>query len=147
MKRLALLAVLAACDTASLNLDERCTVTVDASALGPVAPSEPVTVAARPMSTRWDTRARLGGVDAEVTEVTRTDCLVCDSCKADAGCDACDTCDACDDACASCLETLTFVVPDSLAPGPADLLVFNRSGASDPVRLTVAPAPDTGAAP
>jgi hypothetical protein len=147
MKRLVLVALVAACDTRAVSVDERCRVTVDASALGPVEPLQEVTLPARPMSTPWDTRARLGGLDAQVTAVARTDCLVCDSCRADAGCDACDTCAACTDSCATCVETLTFVVPETIASGPADLLVFNRNGASGPVRVTVAPGADTAAAP
>lgn len=129
--------LLAACEEVTVDLPDVCVVDVEIGEAVPLVRGEPATLAARPMSATFDTRARVGGLDAFVEEVARTDCLLCDSCRADNDCQVCGTCEACDDPCAACQETVTLVVDPALPAGPTTLVIFNRHGVSDAVPVQV----------
>ena len=105
-----------------------------------------------PFGQSFDNIVQVDGVRAEVEAtdqqpVTDTggvpvDPLACETC------DQCRTrnaghCNRCKTQCASCIETLTFVVPVKAA-GPASVVVMNVFGGSDPVPFTVDALPDTG---
>lgn len=109
----------------------------------------------------------VGGLPAEVRAVTRSDACTnplegCDVCRAEALCPPCGFCPldiaaaeamgserrtACfgdpladpviEGVCDLCEETLTFVVPDGLPPGPTSVVVFNGNGQSSTLTLEV----------
>ena len=102
------------------------------------APGQLVTFRGTPLTAPEDTWISVGGVPAEVVDVDRQNCTICDACKLSeaATCHGCGTCAACEESCASCEETLTFLVPDA-PPGPQPVVVVNAYGATDGVTILV----------
>jgi hypothetical protein len=94
------------------------------------------------MTESWDTTVGVGSVAATGVSVDRAECDACDTCREEQECNVCGTCTACADDCASCVESVSFVVPD-LAPGTYGVVVTNLHAASVAVDLTVT-SPDTG---
>ncbi len=142
---LALFAALLACG----DQDEAvysCQVTLSEVAPAEVLPGETVVLTGKPMSTAADSALWIGGTSAQITDVTRTDCEVCDTCKTTQGCVTCgEDCDACYTDCLSCVETLSFVAPE-LDAGQYGLQLFNVYGVTEsPLSLTLGESPvDTG---
>jgi len=136
--------ILMACGTTTVDLVEDCDVLASAVAPTSAAPGADVAVTLTPVTTHWDTAVYLGGTRAEVVDITREGCDECDTCKEEQDCLACSDCDECDAICkADCVESVVFVVP-SMPAGAADVIVYNGSGASNPVSLNVTMALDTG---
>lgn len=106
------------------------------------APGDVVVLDGAPYSEDYDTIVRVGGVGALAVDVTREACSACDACRASEGCRTCGTCEGCDADCDTCVQTLSFTVPDVPA-GDAPIVVFNRHGTSAPVPFTVVAGPDT----
>ena len=115
---------------------------------GAVQPGDSVTMRTIPASAAWDTRIRVGGVDATITGVNREDestCLDCDNCRAEQNCLTCGSCDPCNERCAGCtVQETTFIVPQ-VQGGVWPISVFNRHGSAiDLPMLEVSVAtPDT----
>jgi hypothetical protein len=108
------------------------------------APGSTVVAVSRPMTTSWDTLVAVGGSQAAVSAVDRTECEACDTCREAAECNVCGTCTECAQECSPCVESVSFVVP-TLAPGAYPVVVTNLHAASVGVTLTVADGgEDTG---
>ncbi len=160
--------LLAACgDTSSVGVFATCELRVDLADEA-VVPNDAVTVVGGPFldersvvgRPEREVHASVGGVDAEVVEVTSGDaetaaaCAECQLCRAEASCAQCGTCDgfrlefdrrqACfgdprteeDGFCGACTQQLTFVVP-ALDEGDYPLTILSPFGASPPVTLSV----------
>lgn len=145
LRTLALLGALACGDT----VEERyavCPVTLTLD-VTEAAPGDVVRAVGGPLSTRADTRVQVGGVQASVTDVTRTDCEACDACRDELGCLSCGACAGCDDDCAACTQSVGFEVPtEPTVAGDVSVQVINRHGTSDALPLQVtapSPPPDT----
>lgn len=126
------------------------------------APGDTIVLTGGPMSEVRDTRVEVGGVRAQVVEVTRDGCETCDGCRVDSGCAPCGLCagiplatedrvacfgdplasPAVPSSCDACLEAMAFVVPD-LAAGFVAVLVINKNGQSDALPFRVLGVPDT----
>ncbi len=104
-------------------------------------PGEVVTITGD-MSEDFDTSIRVGGANVAVVDFTRDECADCDSCRIFADCNECEACADCTATCASCVQTVTFIVPDVDA-GQTAVVLANRYGTSDSVPFTVL-AVDTG---
>jgi len=96
-----------------------------------VSTADSVTVVGRPFTNLLDTSVRFEGSEAPVTNVDREDCTLCDPCRESAGCTVCETCEACTASCETCIETVTFDVPE-LATGKYTVVFRNRYGLSTP---------------
>jgi len=103
-----------------------------------------VVATGRPFSDISDTSVRFGGAEAQLLDVARDDCSVCDTCRTNAvpACDVCVVCPQCRSECADCVQTVTFRVPE-VPPGETSVVVTNGYGVSPPLPFTVL-APDTG---
>ena len=138
------LLILCACGGQAIEFAEDCDVRIHE-----VSPQEGpagTQVAARlvPVTTIWDTAVYANGERAAVDEIVRENCEACDECKQAEGCIACNDCDACDALCkAECVESVLFTVP-SIAEGPAEIVIYNGHGGSNPHPFTVSAATDTG---
>ena len=95
-----------------------------------------ITLDGGPFSATWDTVVRVGGVDASVTDVVRTECDSCDTCRADADCLSCGACADCDAVCATCVQTAVFLVPD-VTPGVQPVVLYNQHGTSEVASVEV----------
>jgi hypothetical protein len=140
---LVLFGLLAACGTVDDPSIDYCVVqgTIE-PAVAPVGAE--VVFRGGPVSTVPDTLVRVGGVSADVLDVTRADCTFCDACLSSSDCDPCgSTCADCDAICASCVETITFVVPPVTA-GDAPVVIQNLWGATDPIPFEAQEPADTG---
>ena len=139
---LALVALMGtACATSPVVTLGTCDVGVFSPSAEEVRPGDPFTVGGTPLTTDWDTLVYMGGVQAELTDLSRVGCETCDTCRTDSLCTACSECDTCDRLCAEqCDETVTVLVPD-LPPGPVDVWLVNRHGRSDTVTVTVLAPP------
>jgi hypothetical protein len=107
-----------------------------------VYPGQALTLSGGPLTTTYDTRAQIGGRDATVRDVSRTECDACDACREDAECSGCFACADCELTCETCVEALVIEVP-SLPAGPAKLIVVNAYGSNAPLQLQILEA-DTG---
>ncbi len=141
-----MLALLLACANTAETTFPTCT--VDLIGLEPASAQvgDTVTLTATPLTQLQDSALRVGGVDAVVSSLDRTDCETCDSCRSTNGCAECgQDCDACDAECRdSCVETLTFLVPE-LAPGSHGVVLYTAHGGSLQTSLEVLEAAgDTG---
>lgn len=136
----------AACVTSTASVNVTCLVEGACSSES-AAPGDAVTFTGTPLTALSDTWVSVGGVPAEVVDVVRENCTLCDACKVSEAstCHGCGTCAACEESCASCEETLTFIVPDA-PPGPQPVIVVNAYGATEGVSLLVtAPVGDSDA--
>lgn len=142
---LALFAGLVACDDQD-TVVYSCQVELAELTPTEALPGETVVLTGKPMSTAADSALWIGGESVQVTDVTRSDCEVCDACKVTQGCVDCgEDCDACDADCLPCMETLSFTAPE-LSAGQYSLQLFNLYGASESaLSLTLGESPtDTG---
>lgn len=136
--------LLMACGTTTIDLVEDCDVLASEVVPSEAAPGAEVAVVLTPVTTNWDTAVYLDGVRAEVVDIRRDGCEECDTCKEEEACLACSDCDTCDAICKSdCIESVVFVVP-ARPPGAANVVVYNGSGASNPVTLNITVPSDTG---
>lgn len=136
-----LLLSLLACDDVTVSDPPTCALSAPAASPATAAPGDVVTLTTGPLTEVWDTLLTVGGVRAEVGDVTRAECDDCDTCFTTEGVGACG---ACDSSCATCVETVTFTVP-SLAAGTWPVEVANRHGRSPRIDFVVtAPSGDTG---
>ena len=154
--------LLAACGVTTIDEYELCS--LDAAVAPPAAlPGATVSVTGGPYTEVRDTRVDVGGVPAEVLDVTRNEsCAECDTCRREARCPPCGVCtgDLITDAsrraacfgdgviagvCSACVETMSFVVPEGVA-GQTSVWIVNRAGTSGQVPFEVlgGVAPDTG---
>jgi hypothetical protein len=97
---------------------------------------ETYTITGRPFTVLLDTSIRLNDTFAEVLAVERSECTLCDTCRAEVGCTACESCTECETSCETCEQIIDFVVPD-VDPGTYTLFVRNGFGMSESERLTV----------
>jgi hypothetical protein len=152
-------AVPAACATATVDLFETCVLDLELST-DVAAPGTTIVADGGPYTVPRDTQVRIGGVPAEVTDVTRTGCDDCDLCRAEADCAPCGPCfgeqldpetrvqclgDPLNDppippACDACVESMSFVVPADAPVGKTSLYVVNANGTSALVPFEVLPA-------
>lgn len=100
-----------------------------------------ITLTGRPMTDAPDTEVRLGGERALVLSVDRNDCTLCDECIVAAECSPCGTCDACAIACESCVQTVTFNVPE-VSDGERPVVLINAYGSTAPLGFEVVPLAD-----
>ncbi len=135
-----------ACGTTTVALVEDCDV-LGAGIEPQEAPAGAiVTAEVTPVTTHWDTAVYVNGVRAEVGEILREGCEACDTCKETNACLACDDCDDCDATCkADCNERIAFTVPN-IPAGPAQVVIYNGHGTTDPIAFTVSASADTGEA-
>lgn len=153
---------LAGCANAVIDEFETCTLDL-APVASEGAPGDTIVLSGGPMSEVRDTRVEVGGVRAQVVEVTRDGCEICDGCRNDSGCAACGLCAglplAAEDrvacfgdplasppvpsSCDACIEAVAFVVPD-LAPGNVAVLVINKNGQSEAIPFRVLGGGGTG---
>lgn len=138
------LLLLGCTETTTLTLPS-CTVELHEAAPAAALPGEQVVVTATPVTEDFDTALSVGGVRAEIVSVDRADCDACDACMTDAECGTCSAdCDACDALCeATCVETITFVVP-AVDAGETRIELFNAHGGSNRLAFEVLGASDSG---
>ena len=119
------------------------TCTLDLAVESPeVYPGQSLTLSGGPLTAVYDTRAQVGGLNAIVQDISRTECAACDACREEAECTGCFACTECEASCDTCTEALAIEVP-ALPAGPADLVVLNAYGSSSPLQLQVLDT-DTG---
>lgn len=99
-------------------------------------PGDTIVVSGGPLTDAYDTLVTVAGVRAEVGEVSRDDCDLCDECKLDAACYDCQICQDCDIDCEDCTESFSFVVPDT-AGGDTTVVISNSYGSSEPLTFVV----------
>lgn len=136
------------CSTSSEAISLHCTLDTPSFSPSAAAPGDTVVATTHPLTELWDTTVHLGATPAEVVALSRGGeeelCASCDACREAAGCTACDSCFTCNDECATCVETVSFVVP-AVAEGTATVTITNVHGSTAEGRLTVvAPGTDTG---
>lgn len=166
---MAALVALTGCGPSLLDQHETCELELSTEA-PEAAPGDTVVLTGGPQTRAYDTRVEVGGIPAEVVEVTRsTECSSCDDCRVEAECLACGYCAGeileetrraqcfgdpfagTGGVCGDCVETVSFVMPE-LPPGPTTVVVLNANGASEPqafvVRATepTVPTAETGLA-
>ena len=137
-------ALTAACTTSTTSVSVTCLVEGWLSSETAEVGHE-VSFSGTPLTDAADTWVSVGGVPAEILDVTRENCALCDACKEaeSATCHSCGRCEACAESCASCVETVDFVVP-SVPNGEQAVVVVNSYGAADGLTLEItAPADDT----
>ncbi len=143
----------AGCSTLPSNYALRCDVTLDSISPTNASPGDSVVVTGGPFTSTYDSAVYVGESRAVVDDVDRSSCYECDSCQAENNCSVCGDCDVCDAVCATtCIEALTFVVPD-LPTGTYAVQLFNGHGQSNAATLSVQgtstsesnPTDDTGA--
>ena len=136
--------IMMACGTTTIDVVEDCDVLASSVQPAEAPPGTEAAVFVSPVTTHWDTAVYLGGERAQVVDIVRDGCEACDTCKEEQGCLGCSDCDECDAICKSdCVESVNFIVP-VLPAGPKDVVVYNGSGSSNPVTLTVTAPADTG---
>ena len=140
-----------------------CEVTLDAVSpnVSPVAGGDLATLSglwiASEVGVR-DTVVRVGGQDAEVVAIGREGCDLCAACSTEAV-----RCRECEEVCRgttewedssgvvhaaeTCMESVTFVVPEASEPGTVEISVTSRHGEASNIWLTYEPADDEGLAP
>jgi hypothetical protein len=137
----------AGCTTPTEILALRCDVYVDDLDPQIAEVGESVVLTGSPYTSVYDSAVYVGDTRATVTAVDRDGCTTCDSCRAQFGCTECGDCDVCDRECTvSCVETVTFTVPD-VSDGDQRVQLFNGHGQSHVVELTVldtSPVDDSG---
>jgi hypothetical protein len=132
------------CTTTSVVTLGTCDVALFAPSLTEVRPGEPLTMGATPLTTDWDTVVYVGGIQAEVTALSRVGCTTCDTCRSESLCTECGDCDNCDRLCVEqCDESLTVLVPD-VAPGLSEVWIINRHGRSETLEVTILAAGEEG---
>ena len=132
--------LLVACAETTISTSPTCT--LDGVELAPTsaAPGEVVIAYTRPLTEVWDTAITVGAARAELVDLDRSTCDACDDCRVTEECSSCEACDSCEDTCASCVESVSFLVPD-VAEGDWSVEIVNRHGRSDRAALTVLPPP------
>ena len=137
MTRLAPLVLLSllACNTTVVAGYDDCSIAINPTPAAGL-PGDFITLDGGPFSVTWDTVVRVGGVDASVTDVVRADCDTCDTCRADADCLSCGACADCDAVCATCVQTVVFLVPD-VTPGVQPVVMYNQHGTSEVASVEV----------
>lgn len=139
---MALLLLLAACETGSVTTAPDCLLTAPILDPTAAAPGDAVRATVERATDTWDTVVTVGDTPAEVLGLVREGCDDCDSCRTEQDCEACGTCDACTASCAACVEAVRFRVPE-VAPGAHPVGVTNRYGATRTATLTVMGETDT----
>ena len=133
-----------ACTTTSSSLSLTCDLSTPVLAPAAAAPGETVVATTGPLTESWDTTVSVGSVAASGVVVARQECDACDECVSAAECNVCLECDDCIADCATCVETVTFTVPDA-ALGATTVTITNLHAASAPVAFVVVePGSDTG---
>jgi hypothetical protein len=132
----------ASCATTVTEQLDTCLVSLD-PVEAPATAGDPLTVTGSPFTASWDTRVLIGGLTADVVEVTRLDCSSCDACVADEDCSACGSCEACEVLCAPCVQSVVLTVPPELSTGNHAFILYNRYGSSRDVTLDVLAAVDS----
>jgi len=135
--------LLLGCSTDSSSLSLLCELRKPVLAPAEARPGETVVATTGPLTAAFDTAVSVGGTAAKVTALDRTTCDECDTCRDAADCSSCDECTSCATECSTCVETVSFTVPD-LAPGATTVTVTNLHAASRAAALTVSAAADTG---
>ncbi len=130
----------AACGSGSASF-EQCELDLETN-LETVMPGDTLVLTGGPQSERFDTVVRIGDVQADVLEVLRQDCTICDECREQQCVTLCRSCSQCAPSCDTCEEELTVTIPE-LAAGPADVVVTNRFGISSPLPVNVDVPDDT----
>lgn len=162
-----------ACGAPSISGIEICSLDLTLSA-STAAPGDTITATGGPLTELRDTVVTVGGVQATVSDVTRSDecsnaVTGCDLCRIEAECPPCGFCpldvgaaramgaerlESCfgdpladppvEGSCDLCVQTVTFVIPADLPPGPAAVVVFNAEGQSAALPLDIVAATTTG---
>ncbi len=129
--------LLLSCSTSSTLEAARCDLDLAEPSPAEASPGQVVSLAARPLTSTWDTAVFVGDQRASGVEISREGCTSCDSCRELAECTACGDCDTCDQLCEeTCVETILFQVPD-LAAGIFELRVYNAYGQGGAATLQV----------
>jgi hypothetical protein len=129
---------LAGCGTAAVAPPPTCA--LDFAAPLPAAPGDTVTLLGGPVTDPEDTTVLVGGTSATLVDVSRDECTLCDACESAANCTGCDDCLVCKDSCDTCVQRVSFVVPE-VTPGNQSLVVINSWGSSTDLVLAVAAPP------
>ena len=137
-----LIGSLGGCATSTTVVSERCDVTLDQAEPAIAGPQETVVLYGSPFTEAYDTVVFVGTTAAEVESAER-DCDECDECREEALCTECDDCDDCATECNTCLETVTFLVPD-VEDGETKITLLNAHGRSNELAFTVFTEIDTG---
>ena len=134
-----------ACTTTSSSLSLTCDLTTPGLSPAEAAPGETVVATTGPLTESWDTTVFVGSTPATGVVVTRQDCDACDECVNAAECNVCGECNECVSDCSTCIETVTFTVPEG-ALGATTVTPTNLHASSSPVAFGVGePAPgDSG---
>ncbi|MCP4807179.1 MAG: hypothetical protein GY913_26200 [Proteobacteria bacterium] len=137
--------LLLACTETTTTTLPTCSVELVTATPESALPGDEVVLAASPVTVDYDTALSLAGARAEIVSVDRTGCDSCDTCLTDAECGTCATdCDACDALCdATCVETITFIVPD-VESGVTTIELFNTHGGSNRLSFEVLGTSDSG---
>ena len=143
---IALFFLFIACETEATGYSLNCDMPAPALAPADGAPGATIIATGNAYTEVHDTVVTVGGEAASVLDVERADCDACDECRVNAGCTSCDDCDDCASDCLTCVETVSFAVPD-LPTGAYPVTVTNLHGQSANAAFAVTAAPvtdDTG---
>jgi hypothetical protein len=99
-------------------------------------PGDVIVATGTPFTSAYDTLIQVGGFNADVLLVERTDCTACDACRPDRECSECGSCIRCEVDCDLCVETITFIVPDAPA-GLTVATILNLYGTTGPVPFEI----------
>ena len=114
-----------ACQVAETTDAKTCALHTPTLVPSSAMPGEQIVVTTQPLTETWDTAVTVGSARAELVTIDRS---------------TCEDCEACDTPCDTCVQTLTFVVPE-LGAGEWPVEIVNRHGRSERVSLTVVAAP------
>ena len=124
-----------ACETTTSDTLTNCEVTISLDAEHGL-PGDEVTALGAPLSTTYDSLVSFNGTTAEVVDVIRDDCTLCDTCREEAACAPCGTCLPCLAQCDLCEESISFIVPN-LPTGNTTVTLVNAFGTSMPVPFEI----------
>lgn len=125
-----------ACTTTTSSVSQTCDLSTPVLTPASALPGATVVASTGPLTESWDTSVAFVGAAASQVVVGRDACEDCDSCRAAAVCNVCGECADCAIECSTCIETVSFAVPDVPA-GSTTLTITNLHAASSPVAFTV----------
>jgi hypothetical protein len=124
-----------ACDTTTSDTLTNCVVSISLDTDHGL-PGDEISASGTPFSTTYDSLISFNGVTADVTDVTRNDCSLCDSCREEAACAPCGACVPCLLQCDACQENISFLVPDA-PTGSTTVTLINAFGTSTPAPFEI----------
>ena len=119
---------LTACETTTSDTLTTCEVAISLDVEHGL-PGDEVTAVGTPLSTTYDSIISFDGSAAEILDVSREDCALCDTCREENACAPCGACIPCLAQCNLCDESISFVIPQ-VPTGDTTVTLINAFGTS-----------------